>query len=136
MEATNSGISAADYVAHLSEMLENARGHLAELEKALDMERGVLTATPFVVGFPQYNIYCDIRADEWGVVRKVNTNGIRYATRLSREDADRLTRNGNVRNGNGETAVVIGFTDALAKAVQNQREVLEMLQELANAPRA
>jgi len=122
--STNKATVTAEQAAVIADLLKENRQHLEALERALDVERRTLTAAPFVIGFPQYGIYCDIRADEWGVVRKVNTNGIRYATRLSREDADRLTRNGNIRNGNGETAVVVGYTDALAKQVEGMREII------------
>ena len=58
---------------------------------------------------------------------KVATCGILCANRFSEQTATRITKGGNIRNGNGETAVPVGFLDALAAQVERQRELIATL---------
>jgi hypothetical protein len=61
-------------------------------------------------------------------VSSVTPCDILRATRVSRGDAERLTANGNIRNGNGETAAPMGYVQALDAEISRQRGVLESLQ--------
>lgn len=127
MDTMKTGALTAEQVATITDLLATNRQHLEEMEGQLEWERRTLTSTPFVVGFPQHGIYISLTERRDGMMDKVATCGILYANRFSEQAATRITKGGNIRNGNGETAVPVGFLDALSAQVERQRELVATL---------
>ena len=86
-----------------------------------------MTSTPFVIGFGN-GLYLSFTPDTGTLrVSSVTPCDILRATRVSRGDAERLTANGNIRNGHGETAAPIGYVQSLDAEIVRQREILASL---------
>ena len=117
--------------ATLDTITADITARLATLEQARRTESNVITSTPFVVGFGN-GLYLSFTPDaETLRVSSVTPCDILRANRVSRGDAERLTANGNIRNGNGETAAPIGYVQALDAEIIRQRELLASLEVLA-----
>jgi hypothetical protein len=112
----------------LSGAIDDVRDNLQTIERRIESLRGVLLGAGWVAGWPEHHLYIDATTDAAGVVRSVRAAGINFATTMSRDDAERLTRNGNVRNGNGEAARPFPLLDALEASAADTRKALDFLQ--------
>lgn len=103
----------------LAEMAENMEAFAGELAAAIAEDDA--NGSPFwVVGFPQHGVFCkvgDTLPD--GRVKNMRTAGVLFATLMGRDDAERATANGNIRNGNGETAEPVPYGTALRIVLAN-----------------
>ena len=119
---------AADLAADLA---TEVAARLVTLEKARAMAANVMTAWPFVIGF-ENGLYLSFTPDaETLRVSSVTPCDILRATHVGPEDAERLTANGNIRNGHGETAAPIGYVQGLDAEIARQREFLASLEAMA-----
>lgn len=101
----------------LETMTARLHNHLAELERAIDMNTDIITAWPFVVRLGGgCGLYVEATT-EGRQVTAATARPITKATRFSREDARKVAA--NVKNGAAESEAV-GYLQAL----HEEREIL------------
>jgi hypothetical protein len=90
----------------------------------LDGRRHCLVSHGWVVGWADTGICVEATPDADGVVHSVRAVGIENATRLTRGDAENLTRNGNITNGHGTPAAPLSELDVLERELTRATETL------------
>jgi hypothetical protein len=109
-----------------ADILAICNSQLAELESTLRIESFCLTDTPFVVGFGPHQ-YCAIDQREGNVVKTVKHAYLEDAPRFSREDAEALCRNDNIKDGNGAVARPLVYIQALKAEIESLKESIALL---------
>ena len=110
-------------MSNTTELVELVQGLLTENERALSAVMSVLTSTPFVITTGD-GVFMAIKERDGNVVMSLECVGLSRATRFSREDADNLCRDGNIRDGLGTTARPIAYIHALEAQGKLLREFL------------
>jgi hypothetical protein len=109
-----------------ADILAVFNSRLAELESTLDRASCCLTDTPFVIGFGP-NQYCAINEREGNVVKSVKFAYLADAPRFSRENAEALCRNENIKDGNGAVARPMVYVQALKAEIESLKGSIALL---------
>lgn len=104
---------------------------LAELESTLRIESSCLTDTPFVIGFGP-NQYCAINEREGNLIKSVKHAYLEDAPRFSREDAEALCANDNIKDGNGAVARPLVYIQALKAEIESLKESIALFDGAAS----
>jgi hypothetical protein len=121
-------------------IMNNLTASLAELRAEREFISSVGTNAPFVIGWPQDNLYVKLERIGISSAAKIvedapydvvwHTDKPMLATRFSLYDAERLTQSGNIRCLAGERAVVVTYLAALDDAIDSMNGLLRELSEL------
>lgn len=115
-------------------LLADFRADRAKLQKMLDMRRHSLVSHGWVIAIrdskrPGNSLMVLDLVIEGRQVVSARPSCISRATRLTKQDAEQVCRNGNVRNGAGEIAEPMHEQDALRLQIESLDKLIISLED-------